>query len=56
MEVEFALKDKAGKIIGATGVVFNYKPGDDKAALKKIADQIAAEMRAQLPSANSLFR
>ena len=55
-EVEFALKDKAGKIIGATGVVFNYKPGDDKAALVRIADQIAAEMQAELPSAKSLFQ
>jgi hypothetical protein len=55
-EVEFALKDKAGDTVGATGVVFNYKPGDDKAALKQIADEIAAEMTAQLPNANSLFK
>jgi iron complex outermembrane receptor protein len=55
-EVEFALKDKAGKTIGATGVVFNYKPGDDKVALKKIADEIAADMRSQLPDADSLCR
>jgi len=54
-EVEFALKDKAGKIVGATGVVFNYKVGDDKAALVKIPDQMAAEMRAQLPTTGSLF-
>jgi hypothetical protein len=54
-EVEFALHDKAGKTVGAVGVVFNYKMGDDKVALKKIADQIAAEMQAQLPTAKSLF-
>jgi hypothetical protein len=54
-EVEFALKDRAGKTVGATGVVFNYKPGDDKAALKKIADRIAHDMSEQLPTAHSLF-
>ena len=55
-EVEFALKDKTGKTIGATGVVFNYKPGDDKAKLKALADRISAQMTAQLPSAHSLFQ
>jgi hypothetical protein len=35
--------------------VFNYKPGDDKAALEKIADQVRDEMKAQLPNKSTLF-
>lgn len=54
-EAEIPLKDKAGKTIGALGVVFNYKPGDDKAANEKIAMQIGKEMAAQLPTSKSLF-
>jgi hypothetical protein len=54
-EAEIPLKDKTGKTVGALGVVFNYKPGDDKAAYQRIADQIQSEMQAQLPKANSLF-
>ena len=53
-EAEIVLRDKAGKTVGALGVVFNYKPGDDKAKYHAIADQIEAEMRAQLPAADSL--
>ena len=54
-EAEIVLRDKAGKTVGALGVVFNYKPGDDKEAYHRIADQIEAEMRAQLPNEKSLF-
>lgn len=54
-EVEFPLKDKAGKTIGAVGVVFNYKPGDDKDANVAIADAIAKEMTARIPNAAALF-
>jgi hypothetical protein len=36
-------------------VVFNYKPGDDKAAMEKIADQVRDEMRAKLPDEKRLF-
>ena len=54
-EAEIVLKDKGGKTIGALGVVFNYKPGDDKAAYRRIADQIEAEMQEQLPTEASLF-
>jgi hypothetical protein len=49
------LLDTSGNTIGALGVVFNYKPGDDKAALTKIADQVRDEMKAQLPNKNALF-
>lgn len=55
-EVEIALKDKAGKTVGAVGIVFNYKAGDDKAALEKIADEVGAEMQAQLPTGAALFK
>ena len=54
-EAEVPMKDKAGKIIGALGVVFNYKPGDDKQALARLADQIRDEMQAETPTANALF-
>jgi hypothetical protein len=54
-EAEIVLHDKAGNTIGALGVVFNYKPGDDKNAYHHIADQIEAEMRAKLPTEKSLF-
>ena len=54
-EVEFPLKDKAGKTVGAVGVVFNYKQGDDKKANEAIADAIAQEMTAHIPNAAALF-
>ncbi len=54
-EDELPLKTKGGKRIGAIGVVFNYKPGDDKVALDKIATEIAAEMQAQITSSKTLF-
>jgi hypothetical protein len=54
-EDELILQDASGKTIGALGVVFNYKPGDDRAAMAKIADQIRDEMKVQLQDANALF-
>jgi hypothetical protein len=54
-EDELILLDSSGNTIGALGVVFNYKPGDDKAALAKIADQVRDEMKAKLPSEATLF-
>jgi iron complex outermembrane receptor protein len=54
-EDELILLDASGKTIGALGVVFNYKPGDDKAALEKIANQLRDEMKAQLPNKDALF-
>ena len=54
-EDELILLDGSGKTIGALGVVFNYKPGDDKAAMAKIADQVRDEMKAKLPSEAVLF-
>lgn len=54
-EDELILQDASGKTIGALGVVFNYKAGDDKAALEKIAEQTRDEMKAKLPSSKKLF-
>ena len=54
-EDELPLKNQAGRTIGALGVVFNYKPGDDKAALVKLANQIGREMQAQIPTESKLF-
>ena len=54
-EAEIPLQDQAGETIGALGVVFNYKPGDDKAAMAKTAHQIGDQMKAQLPTEKTLF-
>ena len=54
-EAEIPMYDQNGTVLGALGVVFNYKPGDDKAALEKIADQIQEEMKAKLPNGAALF-
>jgi hypothetical protein len=54
-EDELALKDAAGRTIGALGVVFNYKPGDDKQRLIRIAEEIGAEMQHQIPNTSRLF-
>ncbi len=54
-EVELTLQDKAGKTIGAAGVVFNYKAGDDKKKLQKKAEAVQAEMRNQTPTLAKLF-
>jgi hypothetical protein len=54
-EVELVLQDQSGKTIGAAGIVFNYKPGDDKAKFEKTAEQIRDEWRAQIPNKESLF-
>jgi hypothetical protein len=54
-EVELVLQDQSGKTIGAAGIVFNYKPGDDKAKNEKIAEQIRDEWKAKIPNKDSLF-
>jgi hypothetical protein len=54
-EDELILQDAAGRTIGALGVVFNYKAGDDKAALEKIAIATRDEMKAKIKSHAALF-
>jgi hypothetical protein len=53
-EVELPLQDSSNATIGALGVVFNYRPGDDKAAYKKKAEQLRDEMREKISSADKL--
>jgi hypothetical protein len=55
-ESEIPLHDRTGQVIGALGVVVAYKPGDDKQALFKHADQIRAVMEKRIPDSDSLFR
>src|SRR5271165_2822006 len=54
-EAEVALRDKSGKIIGACGIVWNYKPGDDKAARGRQGEAIGQELQAKIPSVSKLF-
>jgi hypothetical protein len=54
-EDETPLRDQSGKIIGAIGIVFRYKAGDNKAAFQKIAQQIRDEMKAEIPNAKRLL-
>ncbi|HEV2484733.1 MAG TPA: hypothetical protein VGT08_04295 [Terracidiphilus sp.] len=54
-EDELILLDASGKTIGALGVVFNYKQGEDKATLEKIAEQVRDEMKAKLQTEATLF-
>jgi hypothetical protein len=55
-EVELVLQDQSGATIGAAGIVYNYKPGDDKAQMEKTAEQIRDEWKAQLPNKEALFK
>lgn len=54
-EDQTPLRDTSGQIVGAIGVVFRYKKGDDKVAMEKVAKEIQHEMQAQLPNAQRLF-
>ncbi len=54
-EVELPLQNASKKTIGALGVVYNYKTGDNKAEFKKKAEQLRDEMRSQIPTESKLF-
>jgi hypothetical protein len=54
-EDELPLLDQSGNRIGAVGIVFNYKAGDDKTKLAKKAEQVRDEMAKQIPSKDKLF-
>jgi iron complex outermembrane receptor protein len=49
-EVELPLKDKADRIVGALGIVFNYKPSDDKQTYEKTGEQTRDEMKVRIAS------
>ncbi|WP_108472304.1 MULTISPECIES: YncE family protein [Rhodanobacter] len=55
-EVEARLLDASGKTIGAIGIVFPYKPGDDKDALKREGFAIRDELRKKIPSLAGLMQ
>jgi hypothetical protein len=54
-EVELPLQDVNKKTIGAVGIVFNYKPGDDKRAFERKAIAIRDELTAETPSVDRLY-
>jgi hypothetical protein len=54
-EVEMALKDGAGKTIGALATVFAYKEGDDKEKLHQKGEAIRLEIEKQIPANAKLF-
>jgi len=54
-EVETRLLDASGKTLGAVGIVFPYKPGDDKEALKREGFAIRDELRAKIPTLAKLM-
>ncbi len=54
-EDELVLQDRSGKTIGALGVVFAYRDGDDKSKLQKKAEQIRDELRTKIPALEKLF-
>jgi len=54
-EDELPLLDQNGNRIGAVGIVFNYKAGDDKQKLAKRAELVRDEMKKQIPSKEKLF-
>src|SRR5215469_4232510 len=54
-EDELPLLDASGNRIGAVGIVFNYKSGDDKQKLAKNAELVRDEMSKQIPSKEKLF-
>lgn len=54
-EDELPLLDQNGNRVGAVGIVFNYKAGDDKQKLARRAEQVRDEMKKQIPSKEKLF-
>ncbi len=54
-EVELPLLDASGKTLGALGVVFNYKPSDNKDTFLTIATATRDEMQRKTRSNGALF-
>src|SRR5467141_2713017 len=54
-EVELPLLDLSHRTVGALGVVFPYKAGDDKLALQKKAETIRDEMRGRISHTANLM-
>lgn len=54
-EVESALKDVSGDIIGALGIVFPYHPGSDRIALQRRAEAIRDALARRITNAGNLM-
>jgi hypothetical protein len=54
-EAELVLRDVSGTNIGAVGIVYGYKPGDDKIALQHAAEKVQAELARRITNAGNLF-
>lgn len=54
-EAELVLRDVSGTNIGAVGVVYGYKPGDDKAKLQRQAELVQAALGRRISNAGNLF-
>ena len=55
-EVQIPLMDASNRIIGATGLVFKYKTGDDELILHEKALKIRNELAKQIPDLAALFK
>ena len=54
-EAELVFKNAARQNIGALGVVYAYKAGDDRTALQRKAEQVRDELARQVPSVAKLL-
>jgi len=55
LEVEARLVDATGSNLGAISIIFPYKPGDEKEARHKTADNIVKWFAEHIPSVGKLF-
>lgn len=54
-EVELVLRDVSGSNIGAVGIVYGYKAGDDKVKLQRQAESVEAALGRRITNAGNLF-
>ena len=54
-EAELVLRDVSGANIGAVGIVYGYKPGDDKSKLQREAEGVQAALGRRITNAGNLF-
>ncbi|MBN8886171.1 MAG: hypothetical protein J0I77_10650 [Rudaea sp.] len=55
-ESEGVLRDAGGKVIGAVGIVFPYKKGDDQQALHRRAETLRGSMAARITGVDRLLQ
>ena len=55
-EVQVPMMDAKGNVVGAIGLVFKYKAGDDEVELHKKAVAIRAELAARIADKDALFK